>query len=322
MTFLCSSRASSTIEKMHELGCLSPYDDNLIGINITIISLGLYMLEALITETPAIRPLDNCKIIRHPVVKWTHSADGLESTIAVLLSHAARINSMEATRGNRPPEEMHPALKFSSVKVLSMTQTLLGFYNPAVQVDTLVKVCQKIKTTQDKVMLPKAMDFMRPLIMSMCQNIQPDTDMPVEVVSGDLRVMTKIPHVLDLLLLDMYNSFDDSTSPLPSQDIVDFLSSLETYSAVCAIVRLMRMWIHRCHSAEGYLRSDAEALEVFSEIVNWMRACLDTVRSFQSSVDRLIDLWQNSEDERPDNWHWLFLMNMALADALAQPGSK
>lgn len=304
---------------MDELEHLSQFDDYLIGINFTTISLGFDMLHNLINKTPAIRPMNSStKRSQSPIVQWTHSAQGLESTIAVLFCHVVRLNSMEASIGNKPTDEVHPALKYSPMDVMQMTQILLGFYDPAIQIHVLSSVCQRIKTNQDRVILPKVIDFQRPIIVGMCQNIQHYKDSSVAL--GDMKVMQTVCDTQDTFLLDLHEAFRDSKSPLPSDDIMDFMSLLEVYSSVFAIVRLQRMWISRCQTELDQVTvRDDDTTICFDEIVNWMDVCLAKLRSFESSLVRLMDFWQKSEADRPDNWHWLFLTNLSLQDALAKP---
>lgn len=312
ITFLCATRASSTIVKMDEGEYLSRSDEYLVGINFTIMRQGFEMLHTLITKTPAIRPMSCCTATQNPVVRWAHSAQGLESTIAVLLSHVVRISSIEAQRGNKPPSEVYPALKYSSLDVMKMTRTLLGFYNPAIQVHTLSMVCEHIKKNQDRVILPQALDFLRPIIMEMCKNTGQYHDGVTAL--DDMVTMQKIVEVLDIFLTDLHYAFGDSASPLP-EEAEEFMCCTEIYSSVFAIIRLQRLWISRCQTAvEEEVMQDEKVLGYYNGIVKWIDGCLDKLQSFDSSLSSLINFWQTSEEPPPD-LHRLFLMQMTLQEA-------
>mmetsp|Transcript_891 Transcript_891/g.1855 ORF Transcript_891/g.1855 Transcript_891/m.1855 type:complete len:643 (+) Transcript_891:543-2471(+) len=318
LTLLCASQSSSTMKTMDELDCLSQSDSYLVGINFTIISLGFDMLHTLINKTPAIRPMRCRTKTQNSIVWWAHSAQGLESTIAVLLSHVVRISSLEASRGNKSPSEVYPALKYSSFEVINMTRALLGFYKPAIQIHALSMVCKHLKTNQDGVLLPAALDFMRPIITEMCNNIQQYND--DTTAFDDIAVMQNISEVLDdTFLIDLNDIFDESTSPLP-KDVHKFMSFGETYSSIFGTMRLIRLiWISRCQAAvENGLIWDEGISICFDGIVKWMDGCLVKLQSFDSSLTRLINFWQSSEDP-PAEWHRLYLMQLALQDALKQP---
>eukprot|EP00578_Thalassiosira_sp_NH16_P002615 CAMPEP_0181139992 /NCGR_PEP_ID=MMETSP1071-20121207/35075_1 /TAXON_ID=35127 /ORGANISM="Thalassiosira sp., Strain NH16" /LENGTH=167 /DNA_ID=CAMNT_0023226931 /DNA_START=294 /DNA_END=797 /DNA_ORIENTATION=- len=166
--------------------------------------------------------------------------------------------------------------------------------------------------------MPQALDFMRPIIMEMCNNIgQYEND---STVIDNMAVMQKISVLLDDLLIDLDDSFGDSTSPSPlPKDIAEFMSLTETYSSVFATLRLQRLWITRYQTTvEGGTVEDDAVLGCFKGIVKWMDGCLVKLRSFAASLTRLINFWELSEDP-PQDWHRLFLMQLALEDALEQP---
>ena len=309
-SFLCGSHSSSTMERMDELQFCAWDDHYLIGINFTIISLGFDMLDMLISKTPAIRPTNCTTKTQNLIVHYAYSAQGLQPMIAVLLSHVVRISSLEMSRGNKPPSKFYdPSLKYSSMKVLHMTETLLRFYEPHIQIQTLSSECQRIMTTsQNRILLPKILDFMRPIIMGMCGKIQQYNDGTIAL--HDMTTMEKISEVLDTFLSEFDIAFADSTAPLP-KNIEDFLSFGETYVSVFANIRLQRLWIARCRQVVG---GDVTG-EAFSRIVKWMDGCLKKLQSFDSNISRLIDLWQEVDDP-PNDWQRLFLIRLSLQDAL------
>lgn len=291
-------------------------DTYLIGINYTIFSLGFDLLHTLIMKAPAIKPTTCCKKAQNPIIRWSHSAKGLESTMGVLLSNVVRIASLEASRGNKPVPKDYIPLKYSSLEVMQMARTLLGFYSPSVQIDTLSLVCQYIKTNQNRVILPKALDFMRPVLMEMCNGMGQCND--TNTAHDNMAVIQKISNLLDTFLLDLDRVFEDSTSPLPT-DIGEFMSCTEIYSSVFATIQLQRLWISRFQATTERSRTQEDvAAERFNQIGKWMNGCLVKLELFGSSLTRLINFWEASEDP-PEDWHRLFLLQLSLQDALKQP---
>ena len=312
--------SSSTVERIDELEVISSSEDEyLLGMNLTIYSLGFDMLHMLITTMKAIRPSNSNEedYLSNTVVQWTYSAQGLHSTVAVLLSHVVRISSLEASLGNHSHSDVYPALKYSSVEVMNMARILLGFYSPSVQIETLLLVCQHVKQSQDRVILPRALDFMRTLIMKLCSNIEKYKDCDIAV--HDMKVMQQISQLLEIFLLELYDEFrvddDEEISPLP-KDVGVFMSMTETYSAVFAILRLQKMWISRCQTEEKVV--DKMALLTFGAIVEWMDDCLSKLHSFGESLARFITFCESTAEsaEPPQDWHLLYLLQLALRDVI------
>ena len=312
--------SSSTVERIDELEVISSSEDEyLLGMNLTIYSLGFDMLHMLITKMKAIRPSNSNEedYLSNTVVQWTYSAQGLHSTVAVLLSHVVRISSLEASLGNHSHSDVYPALKYSSVEVMNMARILLGFYAPSVQIETLFLVCQHVKQSQDRVILPRALDFMRTLIMKLCSNIEKYKDCDIAV--HDMKVMQQISQLLEIFLLELYDEFrvddDEEISPLP-KDVGVFMSMTETYSAVFAILRLQKMWISRCQTEEKVV--DKMALLTFGAIVEWMDDCLSKLHSFGESLARFITFCESTAEsaEPPQDWHLLYLLQLALRDVI------
>ena len=315
--------SSSTIERMDELEVISSSEDEyLLGMNLTIYSLGFDMLHMLITKQKAIRPSNSNEedYLSNTVVQWTYSAQGLHSTVAVLLSHVVRISSLEASLGNHSHSDVYPALKYSSVEVMNMARILLGFYSPSVQIETLLLVCQHVKQNQDRVILPRALDFSRQLIMKMYSNIEKYKDCGIAV--HDMKVMQQITQLLEIFLLELYDEFDideddnyEEISQLP-KDVGEFMSMTETYSAVFAILRLQKMWISRCQSEEKVVDKMAQTL--FGAIMEWMDDCLSKLHSFGESLKGFITFCESTAEsaEPPQDWHLLYLLQLALRDVI------
>ena len=289
-------------------------DDRLAAIGCTVVSLGFDMLHTIIGEMPAVRPLRTFTETMNPIVKWAQSAQGLQSTIVVLLLHVTRLSSLEMSRGDRPPSEIYPALKYSSKEVLEMAQALLQFYDPSSQILAMSAACQNIEP-KDKMLLPKLLDFVRPVVMGVCKNVDQYTNKAV--VMKDVAIMKECSKTLDHFLNNIDSVFDESSAPLP-RDAGEFMSNGETYTSVFANVRWTRAWIARCDAVEDYMKADPETFHRFRRISDHMQNCLVKMRTFEQCLDRLIDFWDKS-DARPDDWHRVFLIRLALKDALEEP---
>ena len=274
-TLLNGISSSSTI-RMDELEVLSSSDEYLLGMNLTIYSLGFHMLHILINQATAIRPDNKEASDSKPIDQWVQSAQGLEFTIAALLSHVVRLSSLEMSMADTSPSDVYPALKYSSLEVMNMTRTLLSFHPPSNQIETLLMVCQRVKYSQDRVIIPRVLDFIRPILLNMCQN--------ASLSLKDIKVMNQVSQLLDVFLLDMVNAFDDSTSSLP-KDIGEFMSSTETFAAVFAILRLQYMWISKYQALIKQKQICNEMVfEQFNETFQWMNGLLSELQSFSTSL--------------------------------------
>jgi len=302
---------------MDELEVLSSSDEYLLGMNLTICSLGFDMLHILINQATVIRPNKKEPSDSKPIVKWIQSAQGLESTVAVLLSHVVRLSSLEMSMADTSPSDVYPALKYSSLEVMNLTRALLSFYPPSTQIETLLMVCQRVKYSQDRVIIPRVLDFTRSIIINMCKNTDQYTES--EVALCDIKVMNQVSQLLDVFLLDMSNTFDDSTSSLP-KDIGGFMSSTETYAAVFAILRLQYMWISKCQALINQEQNEM-VIEQFDKTVQWINGWLSELQSFSTSLSSFIAHCEGSEDV-PQDFHLLFLLRLALDDVINLPGGE
>ena len=298
---------------MDELEVLSSSDEYFLGMNLTIYSLGFDMLHILINNATAIRPDNKEASDSKPIDQWVQSAKGLESTIAVLLSHVVRLSSLEMSMAGTSPSDVYPALKYSSLEVMNMTRTLLSFYLPSTQIETLFMVCQRVKYSQDRVIIPRVLDFIRPILLNMCQK--------ASLSLKDIKVMNQVSQLLDTFLLDMNNAFDDSTSSLP-KDIGEFMSSTETFAAVFATLRLQYMWVTKC---QALIKQDQMCnemvLEQFNKTVQRINGWLDNLQSFGTSLSSFITHCEDAEDA-PQDFHRLYLLRLALDDVLNLPGGE
>jgi len=305
---------------MDELEVVSSSDDYLLGMNLTIYSLGFDMLQILINNATVIRPDNKKASYSKPIVQWVQSAQGIESTIAALLSHVVRLSSLEMSMADTSPSDVHPALKYSSLEVMNMTRALLSFHPPSTQIETLLLVCQRVKYSQDRVIIPRVLDFIRPVIMNMCQ-ITEEQHIESDVTLKDIKVMNQVSQLLDVFFLDMNIAFDDSKSSLP-KDIGEFMSSTETYAAVFATLRLQHMWISKFQALIKQKQICNEmAIEQFDKTVQWMNGLLSELQSFGSSLSSFIAHCEGSEDA-PQDFHHLYLLRLALDDVLNLPGGE
>jgi len=270
------------------------------------------MLHILINQATAIRPDKEEPLDSKPIVQWVQSAKGLESTIVVLLSHVVRLSSLEMTMADTPPSDVYPALKYSSLEVMNLTRALLSFHPPSIQIETLLLVCQRVKYSQDRVIIPRVLDFIRPIIMFAVG----------DVALKDMTVMNQVSQLLDTFLLDMNNAFDDSTSSLP-KNIGEFMSSTETYAAVFATLRLQNMWILKYQALIKQEQICNEmVIEQFDKTVQWMDGWLSELKTFGSSLSRFITHCEGSSDDAPQDFHHLYLLRLALDDVLNLPGGE
>ena len=291
---------------------LSPREERQhLEIDSTITWLGFDMLHTMLCKTPAIRPM-SCheELPPEPVVRWAHSSQGLESTIGRLLSHVLRISSLEVTRGNKSPSDI--ALKYSSFEVMGMTRTLIRIFNPEIQIEALSLVCQALKKgSQVQCLLPRVIDFIRPIIMDMCGNTKQYNH--GSIAFRDMAIMKKISSILDPILVDLHGAFDDLEFPFP-RDVHEFMSATETYSAVFAIIRLQRIWSARCQATMKGETTQEGVCESFKGVVSGIDGALSKLHYFDSSLTGIINIWETSEHP-PHDWHLLFLMQSSLRDA-------
>jgi hypothetical protein len=95
------------------------------------------------------------------------------------------------------------------------------------------------------------------------------------------------------------------------------MASTETYSAVFAVMRLIRIWV---------AQSQSEIVkEVMGEyIVGWIDAALSKLHYFNFTLARLIQIWespsprtvQHNRGNPPQDWYLLYLLQNSLRDTL------
>ncbi|KAL3804227.1 hypothetical protein ACHAW5_011147 [Stephanodiscus triporus] len=306
---LLSGWSSSTMADMEASG-LSPREDrHHLEIDFTITSMGFDMLRTILMKTPAIRPMACDERSSNPIARWAHSARGLESTINMLLSHVVRTSSVELAGGNKSSSET--AQKYSSLEIMGMTRTLISIFNPEIQVETLSNLCQALKKASlVSVLLPRVIDFVRPIIMNMCRNTNQYNHGSIAL--QDMTIMKKISSMQDTFLVELHGAFINLESFLPG-DIDEFMSKTETYSAVFAIIHLQQIWRARVRATmKGEMT--IEVSESFEGITRWLDDALSKLHYFDASLTGLINICETSQHP-PHDWHLLFLMQSSLRDA-------
>ena len=293
--------------RMDSLKVLSPSDQldkYMLEMNLVVFSLGLDMLNILITTTPAIRPLSNGK---------PSSAEGLQSTVTVLLSHVVRMSSLEMSMGSTPNSEVTG--KYSSLQIMNITRSLLSFYTPLNQIETIQYICQTIKhNNQDRVILPRAIDFIRPLAMDMFNNTEQYAS-DGYIAASDLKVMLQISQVLDIFLLDLYDVFAIGSACHMPRNVDEFMSMSETYAAALAILRLQKMWMARCQ-IEANQQSEM-IRRYYDRLTQWMNIWLSKLSKFGTSLSNFITYCEESADA-PQDFHHLYLLQLSLQDTLGE----
>ena len=277
--------------------------------------LGFDMLAAFAARAPGIRPARGRDGAPSPPRR--RSSEPLESTVVALLGHVVRLSRREATAGAPAPSERGGARKYSSREVMQMTRTLLGFHDPATQICALSRACPRIRAGPTRALLPNALDCVRPILMGMCGRVAQygrGND-----AAHDMAMMRHIISLLDLFLPDVFDAFQELGSPMP-RDLVEFMASAELFSAVFALLRLQRMWISRCQREREEVAGGVETGTSFDEIVQWADARVGPLEAFHSSLSRFIQMCEASED-KPNDWHRLYIMRLSLRDALAEPGT-
>lgn len=246
----------------------------------------------------------------NPAHRWAHSTHCLQSTIRKLLSHVLRTSSLEMTSDRSSSSDI--ALKYSSLEVMSLARKLIQIYSPDIQVEAVSILCQALKKDSQVIfLLPRVIDFIRPIIMDMCANSEQYNHCSVAL--RDMKITIKISNVLDTFLQDLHDSFDDPERPVP-RNVHEFMMATETFSAVFAVIRLLRIWTWRYRATRQIETEPEVALKSFEAITRWVEGVLSKLHYFDSYLTGLINIWETS-DNPPHDWHLLFLLQSSLRDA-------
>lgn len=267
------------------------------------VKLGLYMLEMLIYETPFIRPLQCCTHSTNSALQRAHSSELLAHTLHTLLSLVLRISALEASMPNNFSSE----LEYSSLQVMSFSQSLLQLYSANVQVQAIAEVSQKLRNSDQGLiaLLPKLLDWLRPKIKVAYDN-------------SDSFLLCEVMGVFDPILTGLEEVFDDSTT-LP-KDIPAFFSMIEAYTSLFSCVRAMKMFI-RTDTAPNIIQSKGSVeCARLSFISNWLKQSLERFILFKENIEKLIDFWSAGTEisPPPPGWHRCLLLHYHLEDAVLE----
>jgi hypothetical protein len=182
----------------------------------------------------------------------------------------------------------HLALKYLSLEVMSMTRKLIQCYSPDIQVEAVLILCKELKEESEVIcLLPRVIDYMRPIVMDLCGNSEQYNHSSIALL--DIKITTKISNILDPFLEDLQNAFDD-----PEWDVHEFMIATETYSAVFAIIRLLRIWTNHVEAPRQRETEPEEVLESFQRIACWVESTLSKLHYFASHLTGLINIWDAS----------------------------
>ena len=301
---------SSTLARMEDLGLISLYDNDIMCRVVDCVYLGLDLLSILLASQD-IRPAE----ATDPTIDWASSQDCLGETVKVLLGLVLRLSSAEVSGST---------LKYTSIKVMAMTRTLFSLYEPSTQVETVLSTCIELgKSSDERVLVPKVIDLLRPVIMGMCSRVEHyefnstlDNSEGSMLADHDVSVMSVICQVVETLLVVDDIFANDSASVLP-KDTTAFMGEVETIASIISVIRLQDMWRSRCQNIldEQHVVESTEAVTIFENCSNQMKDILKVVGSFRQNLALLLDFWRSSGDA-PANFHRLDLLQLALDDLI------
>lgn len=230
-----------------------------------------------------------------------------------LLGLVLRLSSAEAS-GSK--------LKYTSIKVMAMTRSLFSLYEPSTQVESVLSTCIELgKSSNERVLVPKVIDLLRPVIMGMCSRVEHyefnstlNNSEGSMLADHDASLMLVINQVIETLLV-VDNIFDNE-SVLP-KDTAAFMGEVETIASIISVIRLQNMWRSRCQNILDGQQTveNTEAMTTFENSSNQMKDILKVVCSFRRNLALLLNFWRSSDDA-PDNFHRLDLLQLALDDLI------
>lgn len=322
--------SSSTLKRLEAMELVS--EDDLNGVKP--IELGLDMLQVLLSQATNVRPMSSYQIneCQSDVFKLSHTAKGTEPTVESLLSLAVKISMLEATSRGQTIIGSAPQIpiKYTSLQVTRMSEILLKFYNPATQTHIVGMLSRKMKESSHiAVLLPRVLDWLRPIIMSMLGNTQ-NHDFEGGN-NNDAAVVMAIIDIISPFIQDLVCIFDTSSSLIPA-DVSHFVTITETYSSVVSVVRLVRMLVWRCKPHAQMNTEGKGSMESFRHIVDWTENCIRELEGVDSALSRLIAMWTAmdmsdeakkyrglTEERPPEGWQRVFLLHHILQDCFEQP---
>lgn len=307
-TLISGFERSSTLTRMEDLGLISLYDHDIMCRVVNCVYLGLDLLSKLLASQD-IRPAE----ATDPTIDWASSQDCLGETVKSLLGLVLRLSSAEAS-GSK--------LKYTSIKVMAMTRSLFSLYEPSTQVESVLSTCIELgKSSNERVLVPKVIDLLRPVIMGMCSRVEHyefnstlNNSEGSMLADHDASLMLVINQVIETLLV-VDNIFDNE-SVLP-KDTAAFMGEVETIASIISVIRLQNMWRSRCQNILDGQQTveNTEAMTTFENSSNQMKDILKVVCSFRRNLALLLNFWRSSDDA-PDNFHRLDLLQLALDDLI------
>ena len=269
------------------------------------VRLGFDMLKMLVNKTQFIRPVQYGKDFTNSAFQGAHSSELLAQTIHTLLSLVFRISALEATMPNSS------LLEFSSLQVMSLTQSLKALYSTNVQVQAIAEVTQKIiNSDQDLIaLLPKVLDWLRPVIMDICNKSKNSCQDP------DFILLCEVIRIFNPILTDLEEVFNDSTA-MP-KNIPRFFSMIEAYTALFSSLRAMKIFIHTDNAPNALAECAQLQLKFISE---WLTQSLDRIILFKESLKKLIDVWsvETAASPPPPGHHRCLLLHYHLEEAVLE----
>lgn len=294
--------------------------------NTNAIICGLGILKRMITSAPAVIEPNSCNETSESDESVSvYYAIILEASIDTLLSTVMRLSMFEAATHNNPTTN---TTEYSSRQVMDLIQKLLVLHKPITRINSLVSLAQKMKYTQHtKVLLPRVLDWVRPVVMMMSVDFQ-IADVAT-VSDDDIDVIQSVISGLTPFLHDLECTFDKSKHPLPN-DIPEFMSMVETYTSLLSVFHAVRAWLYRSENIV-LKKSDCRGMDdSFNRIKSWVLENETMLKSFSELLADLIDFWSRACSPRdakvcvgnnmepPLGWHRLFLLSHALQDSLLE----
>eukprot|EP00956_Cyclotella_meneghiniana_P038431 scaffold154396_cov73-Cyclotella_meneghiniana.AAC.3 len=259
----------------------------------------------------------------------------LEATIESLLSTVMRLSMFEASIHSNAHNTN--TLKYSSRRVMSMAHKLIRLYKPIIQIRTLASLSYKVKNMEHtKVLLPRILDWMRPVVMTMHLNIQQQqlqlSGVDVEVLSSEnINVILAVTDAISPFFRDLEVVFDNTTPPLP-KNILEFMSMAESYTSLLSVFRSIRIFLSSVQTVTPNNTAEQESLQ---QIKRWAQEILIVLNRFKLLLADLLDFWSracsprdakvcigdiaDSDLDPPIGWHRLHILLHALGESLISP---
>lgn len=262
----------------------------------------------------------------------------LEAAIESLLSTVMRLSMFEASIHSNANNTN--AIKYSSRLVMRMAHKLIGLYKPIIQIRALASLSRKAKSMEHtKVLLPRILDWMRPVVMDIYLNIQQQqlelSGDVIEVISSEnMNVILTVTDAISPFFRDLEVVFDNTTPPLP-KSVLQFMSMAESYTSVLSVFRSIRIFLSRVQTVEFNDTLNNAEHEMLQQIIRWVQENIILLNRFNLLLVDLLDFWSracsprdakvcigdiaDTDLEPPIGWHRLYILLHALDDSLSSP---